>query len=105
MLTKCYSVRLSEMRQISSRAYLARAFDGSEAIIPASQVFGVDCSVAKSEAWWISAWILERKELQYSDKKSAVFNERGQMIPTVTITHHTPTEKVPVVNTIEELKR
>lgn len=105
MLTKCYSVRLSEMRRISDKAYLAKAFDGSEAIIPASQVFGVDYSVAKSDAWWISAWILERKELQYSPKKVAVFNEAGKIVPSVTITTHTPSAQTPVDNTIEELKR
>ena len=42
MRTKCYSVRLQSLRQISPKAYIAEAFDGSEAIIPASCVFGAD---------------------------------------------------------------
>lgn len=105
MLVKCYSVRLSEMKQISPKAYLAKAFDGSEAIIPASQVFGVDTSVGKSNAWWISAWILGKKDLQYSTKKEAIFNEQGKMLPNVTITHHLPMDMLPVDNEIDELKR
>lgn len=72
--TKCISVRLSALVSISDRAYKAIAFDGSEAIIPKSQVFGQDFEVQKSEAYWISEWILDKKELQYSTKKIAWFN-------------------------------
>lgn len=68
--TKCYSVRLMALSSISDKAYKAIAFDGSEAIIPKSQVFGEDYEVQKSEAYWISAWILGQKEgFQYSTKK------------------------------------
>lgn len=67
--TKCYSVRLESLSSISEKAYKATAFDGSTAIIPKSQVFGQDFEVQKSDAYWISSWILEQKELQYSDKK------------------------------------
>ena len=35
-----YSVRLSSLTSISEKAYKAVAFDGSEAIIPKSQVLG-----------------------------------------------------------------
>lgn len=66
---KYYSVRLESLIDISDKAYKAIAFDGSEAIIPKSQVYGPDLEVEKSEAFWISAWILEQKELQYSTKK------------------------------------
>jgi hypothetical protein len=52
----------------------AVAFDGSEAIVPRSQVFQQDYSVTKSEAYWISAWILKQKQLQYSTKKQATFD-------------------------------
>ncbi|MFN3802467.1 hypothetical protein [Belliella pelovolcani] len=71
MKTKCYSVRLESMTPISPKCFKARAFDGSEALIPASQVFGQDWDVMKSEAWWISAWWLEKDDvsLQHSSKK------------------------------------
>jgi hypothetical protein len=68
-MQKCYSVRLESLVSISERAYKATAFDGSEDIIPKSQVFGQDWEVSKSEAYWISAWILEKKKIQYSSKK------------------------------------
>jgi hypothetical protein len=91
MKTKCYSVRLESMRRISDKCYSARGFDGSEALIPASQVYGQDFEVSKSEAWWITAWILERKDLQYSTKKEAHFyTDTGQRAPDVTIEVHVP---------------
>ena len=40
MKVLCYSVRLSSLTSISEKAYKAVAFDGSEAIIPKSQVLG-----------------------------------------------------------------
>lgn len=76
MKTKVYSVRLVSLISISDKAYKAIAFDGSTAIIPKSQVFGEDYEVVKSEAYWISAWILEQKELQYSTKKAGWYNPR-----------------------------
>lgn len=54
MKVLCYSVRLSSLTSISEKAYKAVAFDGSEAIIPKSQVLGQDYDVSKSEAYWIS---------------------------------------------------
>ncbi|MDR2129603.1 MAG: hypothetical protein LBP56_00300 [Odoribacteraceae bacterium] len=106
MKTKCYSVRLDSFYQISEKAYKAVAFDGSTAIIPASQVFGQDWDVQKSNAYWISAWILEKKDLQYSSKKVAWFDESGKMLPTYRVDRHTPDEKEPVQNNeITELKK
>lgn len=106
MKTKCYSVRLQSLTQISEKAYKAVAFDGSEAIIPASQVFGLDYEVTKSDAYWISAWILERKNLQYSNKKVAWFNEAGNKLPSCTKTTHIPAKESPVEsNAIENLSR
>lgn len=107
MKVKCYSVRLKSMTSISPACYKAKGFDGSEALIPASQVYGQDYDVSKSEAWWISAWILEKKSLQYSSKKEAWFDsDSGKMLPTFTITHHTPTPVAPVSsNAIPELKK
>lgn len=90
MKTLCYSVRLESLVSISDKAFKARAFDGSEAIIPKSQVFGIDYEVQKSDSWWISAWILEKKDLQYSCKKAAWFNENGQMVPNYTVEKHIP---------------
>lgn len=90
MKTKCYSVRLESLVSISDKAYKATAFDGSCDILPKSQVFGRDWDVMKSEAYWIAAWILEKKNLQYSGKKEAWFNELGKMLPKITITRHIP---------------
>ena len=107
MRTKCYSVRLKSLTDISPLAYKATAFDGSEAIIPKSQVFGQDWETQKSEAYWIAAWILEKKDLQYSCKKEAWFDaETGRMLPTYTITKHIPEKVSPVENnTIQKLKK
>lgn len=94
MKTKCYSVRLNGLVSISDKAYKAYAFDGSEDIIPKSQVFGMDWDVQKSEAYWIAAWILEKKNIQYSRKKVAWFDsETGKQLPTYIIRKHIP-EKV-----------
>jgi len=90
MKTKCYSVRLESLTQISAKAYKARGFDGCEDIIPASQVFGRDWDVTKSEAYWIAAWILEKKSIQYSMKKVVWFDDNGKMLPNITVKHHVP---------------
>ena len=106
MSTLCYSVRLESLVRISDKAFKATAFDGSSDIIPASQVFGRDYEVMKSDAYWISAWILEKKSIQYSQKKQAWFDEDGKMLPTITVERHTP-EKVEAKqsNEIDDLKR
>ena len=91
MIIKCYSVRLDCLVSISDRAYKAKAFDGSEALLPKSQVFGQDFDVQKSDAWWISSWILEQKDIQHSNKKSAWFDkDSGRMLPSYTIEKHKP---------------
>lgn len=89
-MTKCYSVRLDSLISISDKCYLATAFDGSEALIPKSQVFGQDFDVTKSEAYWISAWILTKKEIQYSTKKSTMFSKAGKNVGNIEFKHHTP---------------
>lgn len=89
---KCYSVRLQSLAEISPKAYKATAFDSSTAILPKSCVFGGDYEVQKSEAYWIAAWILEKKELQYSTKKEGWFNpSTGRVEPS--FTSHTIIEK------------
>ena len=106
MRTLCYSVRLESLVRISDKAFRATAFDGSTDIIPASQVMGRDYDIQKSDAWWISAWILEKKNIQYSGKKQAWFDENGHQLPTYTIERHTP-EKIAAKesNIISELQR
>lgn len=69
MRIKCYSVRLQALFGISEKACKAIDFNGNEAIIPKSQIFEQDFEVAKSEAWWISEWILKRKDIQFSTNK------------------------------------
>ena len=106
MRTLCYSVRLESLVRISDKAFKATAFDGSSDIIPASQVFGVDYEVQKSDAYWISAWILEKKSIQYSGKKQAWFDENGHIMPTYTIERHMPEKReAKESNVINELKR
>ena len=79
MKTKCYSVRLESFYRISDKCYKAVSFDGSEALIPASQV------------WWISAWILEKKDIQYSTKKVAHFySDTGKRAPDIEVITHVP---------------
>ena len=93
---KCYSVRLESLVSVSEKCYKATAFDGSTALIPKSQVFGQDNDVQKSDAYWISAWILGQKEIQYSTKKVSFFDkEQAEFIPEtgVEIERHIPEEK------------
>ena len=93
MKTKCYSVRLLSLTRISGKCFKATAFDGSSDLVPISQIFGIDYEVQKSNAYWISAWILEKKVLQYSDKKIGWFNPDTDCIEpncSVIIEHHIP---------------
>ena len=105
MRTLCYSVSLESLARISDKAFKATAFDGSSDIIPASQVFGRDYEVMKSDAYWISAWILEKKSIQYSGKKQARFDEHGRQLTTYTIERHTPEKREPkesnIINTLQ----
>jgi hypothetical protein len=66
---KCYSVRLQSIVSISEKAYKITAFDGSNAVIPKSAYFGQDYEVQKSDAYWIAAFALQDKNVQYSTKK------------------------------------
>lgn len=89
-MVKCYSVRLKEFTSISPKCYKAVAFDGSEALIPTSQYYGQDYSVSKSDSYWISEWILQKKDLQYSRKKWTNFTKNGKNIGQIIIEHHKP---------------
>lgn len=91
MRVKCYSVRLKSLIPVSDKAYKAIAFDGSTAIIPKSQVLGYDFTVEKSDSYWISSWILEKKSIQYSRKKEAwVESDSGKVLPNIQIENHVP---------------
>lgn len=97
MRIKCLSVRLESLVRISDKAYLARAFDGSEAIIPVSQVFGHDFDVNTSDAYWISEWILRQKSIQHSHKKEAWFESNTRkMLPEYIVEKFIPEIKNPV---------
>lgn len=106
MRIRCYSVRLESLVRISDKAFQATAFDGSSDIIPASQVFGQDYEVQKSDAYWISAWILEKKSIQYSAKKSAWFDkDTGRKLQNIVVEKHYPDHVQPVDdNTIDDLR-
>ncbi len=104
--TLCYSVRLDSLTRISEKAYKATSFDGSSDIIPVSCVFGRDFEVMKSDAYWIASWILPKKDIQYSSKKQAWFNEEGQKLPTYTVEKHEPKRmEAKESNIINDLKR
>lgn len=106
MNVKCLSVRLNSLTKVSEKAYKAKAFDGSSAIIPASQVFGQDYEISKSNAYWIAEWILKQKDLQYSDKKVAWFDSVTlKQLPYYTITRHIPEKVETFVEKIKELER
>lgn len=96
MRTLCCSVRLKSLVSISDKAFKATTFTGVIEIIPKSQVFGIDNAVYKSDAYWISAWILKKKNIQYSTRKEAWFDENGNMLPTYHIEKHVPKRIEPV---------
>lgn len=94
MKVKCCSVRLQSLIQISDKAYKAIDFNGNSDIIPASQVYGRDWDINKSEAYWISEWILKQKSITYTNKKIAWFDsDNRRMLPTYKVEKHVP-EKI-----------
>lgn len=102
----CYSVCVSSIVSVSSKAYLVTCFDGSKDIVPKSQVFGIDYGVKSSLAYWISSWILAKKNLQYTDKRKAMFDESGKKYDYIEYRHHRAPHKDCVrSNEIDHLKR
>ena len=98
-IVTCHSVRLQSLTEISPKCYLAKCWNGSEAFVPKSVVFGQDWEVQKSEAWWIAAWFLVKEDvhIQYSSKKERRFNkETGAMLPEITYIRHIPEKHIPV---------
>lgn len=91
MKVKCYSVRLEEFTQVSPKCYKAVDFNGNSDLIPSSQFFGDDYEVKKSDAYYISAWILEKNNIQYSKNKERWFDkDTGKMLPQIKIKKNIP---------------
>lgn len=88
----CYSVRLQSLTPSrSGKAFLAEDFNGNSDWIPSQFVYEQDWDVTKSEAWWISAWILDKKNITYKGKKEAWFHRKTRRrLPTYEFTKHTP---------------
>lgn len=105
MKTKCYSVRVESLAEISPKAFRLTAYDGSSCIIPKSAVLAEDFEVEKSQAYYIAAWCMDTRSVQFSKKKVRWF-ENGKMLADTIVTHHVP-EKVDAVadNRIEDLSR
>lgn len=105
-MTKAYSVRVASVEDISPKAVRLTAFDGSSDIFPKSAIFGEDLEVTRYAALWVAAWILPKKELQFSTKKVAFFGGRGQMRRfVVQAEEHKPERVAPAGNNeIDELR-
>lgn len=105
MKTLCISVKVKDYQIITDKAVKIICFDGSEAIIPKSQIFGPDFDSKKSDAYWIAAWILEKKDIQYSIKKQAYFDENRNKYDVVQVVRHNAPKMDPVSNNeIDELR-
>lgn len=97
MRVKCYSIKLDSLYQITEKCYKAIAFDGSEALIPVSQYYGIDHDVTKSEAHWVSEWILDKIDIQHSRKKEGHFNSKtGERMPIYNFDKHVPKKIIDV---------
>lgn len=93
----CISVKLQALIPITDKCYKAIDFAGNEALLPKSQVVGQDYEKSDDnkdvEAWWISEWILQQKNIQYSQKRKAWFDKGSQNIKImypIIVEHHTP---------------
>jgi hypothetical protein len=97
--TKVYSVKVKEFVAVSDKAVRLVGFDGSSDIFPLSCIFGMDCDREKTRSLWVAAWILEKKELQYSTKKPGWFNPATDIVEpniSVTVEKHVPVKVEPV---------
>ena len=77
MKTLCVSVKVKDYQIITDKAVKIICFDGSEAIIPKSQIFGPDFDSKKSDAYWIAAWILEKKIFNTRSKNRLISMRTG----------------------------
>lgn len=106
MKIKCHLVKPECVVSISNKAYKFCCYNGSEDIIPKSQVFGINY-FGKTPGYWVAAWLLEKKNLQYSVKKARWYNQdTGKLMPCFEITKHVPDKvKINNVELDEELIR
>ena len=106
MRSKCYKVRLKRLTSISDKAYLAEDFNGNKDVLPKSQVYCPDLAAGEDEeVWWISAWILEKKSLNYSAKCAKFYDTKSHRL-TSTGSMHVAAQVEPISdNSVEELKR
>lgn len=106
MRSKCYKVRLKRLTSISDKAYLAEDFNGNKDVLPKSQVYCPDLAAGEDEeVWWISAWILEKKSLNYSTKGAKFYDTKSHRL-TSTGSMHVAAQVEPISdNSVEELKR
>lgn len=93
MKTKCYSVRVAKLIEVSPKAVKIVSYNGDEDIIPKALFFGEDWEVKKSSAYWIASWICEKKNIQFSRNKIAWFDENRIKLPQISIEKHIPAKK------------
>lgn len=106
MRVKCYSVSLKSFTPISNKCYKAIDWQGNEALIPASQYLANDSDRTKSDCYWISEWILSKKNINYSRKKCAwIDSETMQVHPNIEVVHHVPKEMKPIKRSLDEFTR
>lgn len=102
-------MRLKNLTQISTKCWKAEDWQGATYLIPDSQYYGRDYEVQKSDAYWISSWIIDKEDckLMVSTKKEAWFDkETGKMLPTYIVEKYIPEKKEKLKsNTIERLKK
>ena len=63
-----YRVKYQELRDISEKAVVVKCFDGSEDVLPKSQIID-EFSLGKTESVLVPCWLAEKKNIQYSEKK------------------------------------
>lgn len=68
--TLYYSVRIKDLKVISDKAVVIYDFQNNSDVFPKSAIMGFDYEVQKVDAIWVAAWILPKKSIQYSSKKS-----------------------------------
>jgi len=93
---KVYSVKLKSLDPISSKCYKARAYNGSEALIPSALIYGRDYSSRGDNAWWIAAWIVEKVGLQHSKKRAGWRDSSGKIREFVRVLKYVPPALDPI---------
>lgn len=81
----CIKIKLKSLIPISNKAYKAEDFNGNTDIIPKSQIFDFDYG-SKSNAYYISEWILQQKSLTYSKDKKYWFDKKKEKVKPYIIT-------------------